>query len=107
MKPYFVKELENKLVMCSRDIKFGDTVQHKNGSIQKNIKIHIELAINQGWFKIIGEISPDSIVKEGDEFNKDDFYIKDECPHYNGKHMWKDCSCKIGFVNGIYIKTKH
>jgi hypothetical protein len=86
MKPYFVKELENKLFLCNRDIKIGDEVWRNN--------------------KIIGEISPNSIVKEGDEFNEDDFHIKDECPHYNGKHMWKDCSCKVGFVNGVYIKTK-
>jgi hypothetical protein len=88
MKPYFAKQLENKLFLCS------------------DISLH-HTDLSSDCYTIIGEIYPNSAVKEGDEFNEDDFYITEECPHYNGKHMWKDCSCKIGFVNGVYIKTKN
>jgi hypothetical protein len=101
MKPYFVRELRNKLFLCSGDISLHEECWLKNEKVIPN-QIHAEL--RSKCYKIIGEISPNSIVKEGDQFDEDDFYIKDECPHYNGKHMWKDCSCKIGFVNGIYIK---
>lgn len=33
-----------------------------------------------------------------------DFTIIEECPHYDGKHFGKDCSCKTGFIQ--YAKLK-
>ena len=56
-------------------------------------------------YKIVGEISPRADwVKDDDEFDEDEINILSECPNYNRKHMWKDCSCKMGFVNGVYLK---
>ncbi len=113
-----------KLFLCSRDIQVGDKVitpyptNSENIINENNLQYFKELTIiplnkvsNEGvWlgaYKVVGEISPETLsyVKEGQEFDEDDFYVTEECPHYNGKHMWKDCSCKIGFVNGVYIKT--
>lgn len=25
--------------------------------------------------------------------------VAEVCPHYNGAHLWKDCSCKSGFIH--------
>ena len=59
----------------------------------------------EGCFKVIGIISPKADwIKEGDRFDEEQINVLDECPNYNGKHMWKDCSCKIGFVNGVYLR---
>lgn len=32
-----------------------------------------------------------------------EFSISPQCPHYNGKHIWKDCSCKSGFIEGAKL----
>ena len=99
-----------KLFMCSRDIpKMGDYVVN-NLDLLHGIS---EREMNEGeikdneYTKIIGEIAPTTStwVVEGDEFDEDDFYITEECPNYKRKHMWKDCSCKMGFVSGVWIKS--
>lgn len=61
-----------KLFLCSRDFESGDRVQ-KSDSLSKYWDLEsqndVRIAKEQGFFKVIGEISPDATwVKEGDEF---------------------------------------
>jgi hypothetical protein len=86
MEKYFVKNIENKLILCSRNIQVGDDFQDENGnkfvctSIDKvypHKSIYSEGKWEKDWhdktkcFKVIGEISPDATwVTEGMEFEE-------------------------------------
>ncbi len=35
-----------------------------------------------------------------------EFNILEECPHYNGKHFNKDCSCKTGLLQYAKLLNK-
>lgn len=107
------------LFLCTKFIEKGDKVFYEDHP-HFGEKVVVEIEVNDklitlddggkthdhNLLKVLGQISPAALsyVKEGQEFKESDFSIKEECPHYNGKHMWKDCSCKTGFINGIYIK---
>lgn len=109
-----------KLFLCSRDIQVGDVVHYPgfdlpfkvcNKESDEDIQWGFLKDVKEKHFKIIGEISPEAIwVKEGDEFDEDDFsieFLRFECYNYNGEHIGKDCSCKGGDmreVNRIKIK---
>ena len=78
---YINGERKVKLFLCSRDIQAGDTVTDGKGNynrVDNNPNITgLEIASRQGWFKVIGEISPDAIwVKDGDEFDRNDFEMR-------------------------------
>lgn len=98
-----------KLFLCSRDIQAGDKIWHEFSNTFVEIgQEYIDTMTEEKQkisFKVIGEISHNAVwVKEGDEFDEDEVNITEQCPHYNNRHMWKDCSCKTGFVKGVYIK---
>lgn len=113
------------LFLCSRDIQVGDIVNASynsncvNGEVVKSLDDmsvpHWQIKLKGDpefayWekgctYKVVGEISPNATwIKEGDKFTEGDINITEQCPHYGGKHMWKDCSCKSGFIKGVYIK---
>lgn len=105
MKPYFSKEIEGKLMLCSRDIRVDDEFiipfdSVLNWDIRVNDKaictsismdgkmFHYKAPVSFGGhvysgvhidlkpFKVIGEISSEATwVKEGMEFDEDDIYI--------------------------------
>jgi hypothetical protein len=58
----------------------------------------------------VKSIEDDALVFDNVEsrifaFRRVEFDIIEECPHYSGKHMSTDCSCKSGFIK--YAKLKH
>lgn len=77
-----------KLFLCSRDIQVGDNYyphslwfeKDKNKPLEMNEK-HL---LTDTCFKVIGEVSPDTLsyVKEGDEFTEDSikFQVSDHPP---------------------------
>jgi len=101
-----------KYFLCNNNIElFDDFIFFSNGQI-KDVATEIELEglrvlcnLN-GGAKVIGQIDPDAIVKDGDQYTDEDITIIPLCPHYDEKHLWKDCSCKSGFVDGVVIKNK-
>ncbi len=107
-----------KLFLCVKNILPETFVRSKTSTTKfrvlevleaNRIKIefgHGESIVSKNdFFNAVGEISPKAfLIKEGDEFNEDDIKITEQCPHYEGKHMWKDCSCKSGFVKGVLIR---
>jgi hypothetical protein len=44
------------------------------------------------------------ILKDGDKIDEGDIKHIDACINYRNRHLWKDCSCKMGFVDAIHIK---
>lgn len=90
---YFVNNENHKkvkLFLCSRDIQVGDIVKTRYYEGLKDFHCGNEgarqAAINNGSFKIIGEISPDALryVKEGDEFDEGEW--KDEEDKFDRKN---------------------
>lgn len=101
-KKYFAKCFDNqvKLFLCSRDIQIGDRVQvdvllngvynefvFEKECVENGIRVqqftgvgvyvHYPDSDEGNLFKVIGEISPNAKwVKEGDEFDEDDYYWK-------------------------------
>lgn len=94
MKKYFVKLLNEKLFLCSRDIQVGDKVNNDRRNIigaeitsfdsnkttlmlkGGNLKYKFDTAANAECFKVIGEISPDATwVTEWMEFDEEDIDI--------------------------------
>jgi hypothetical protein len=77
-----------KLFLCSRDIQVGDREIYTPTGIKLEHEVKFEdmatVASKEGWFKVIGEISPDALpyVKEGQEFddNMVEFYISENPP---------------------------
>jgi len=54
---------------------------------------------------VIYELSPEAKwLVVGNSFNEDEINFVELCNNYNGKHLWKDCSCKMGFITGALIK---
>lgn len=74
MEKYFVKSIEGKLMLASRDIQVGDSIQHAatlNPMIATEAMLEGGFAQSLNYFKVIGEISPGTKwVKEGDEFDE-------------------------------------
>jgi hypothetical protein len=66
-----------KLFLCSRDIQVGDKVRGLDGSEEIIMtEGDKQLLFDGNIFKVIGEISPDATwVKEGDEFDEDDWKL--------------------------------
>lgn len=64
----------HKLFLCSRAIQVGDEVQDGDNFICKiPNELDLENALDNNFFKVIGEVSPDANwVKEGDEFEEDE-----------------------------------
>jgi len=50
------------------------------------------------------ELIFDNIESRIAAFSKVEFNVVEECPHYSGDHIDKDCSCKSGFIK--YAKLK-
>lgn len=40
----------------------------------------------------------DNIIARIKAYPNVEFIIMEECPHYDGSHFGKDCSCKSGFI---------
>lgn len=79
-----LKPKKVKLFLCSRDIQVGDKVLNSKMTgdldVTEDILELIQSEPNEGWFKVVGEISPEARwIKEGDEFDKDDI------EHVNGR----------------------
>lgn len=97
MEKYFTKLIDNKMMLCTRDIKVGDTCKflhptnphpehlddnHKilnlHHSTYKPFEVRTDNGYGpkEGYFKVIGEISPEAKwIKEGDEFEEDQIRI--------------------------------
>ena len=60
---------------------------------------HNEKAYNYVW-ETKFQLHPDDALYslDADEGTEVEFKITEECPHYNGSHTGKDCSCKEGFI---------
>jgi hypothetical protein len=88
-----------KLFLCSRDIQVNDLVTNIDTGKERNITTKAELSLAQMQIgvlvKVIGEISPeDKWVKEGDEFEENDW-------NYAWKHPlndWFTLADKHGYV---------
>lgn len=98
-----------KLFLCSYDVKIGDVVPEYGKIVNAKISSFIfedgKCQQKMVCYKVIGEISPRAIgVNQWDEFNDEDIMIIEICSNYNGKHLWKDCNCKMGFIDGVLIK---
>jgi hypothetical protein len=84
---YFVKKLENKLMLCNRNVQVGDECHHlkypeigkwsiKEGGVEDCVDWHGENVDPFFLYKVIGEISLEATwVKEGDEFDEDQINI--------------------------------
>jgi hypothetical protein len=61
-----------KLFLCSRDIQVGDIAMEEGRFIPFEYTFMMDncIPLSPKLFKVIGEISPDARVKEGDEFDK-------------------------------------
>ena len=71
---YIVKKIDEKLYITSRDIQVGDKVKFpeslKDTIIDTSKGLDLGSYKIYGYFKVIGEISPEAKwVKEGDEFD--------------------------------------
>lgn len=84
MKKYFAKSIDLsgkgifKPYLCSKDIQVGDLVFVPNEEEAGNVTDDTDLTYwkEKNSYKVIGEISPEATwVKEGDEFDEEDFKI--------------------------------
>jgi hypothetical protein len=81
MKKYFIKKIDDKLILCSRDIQAGDEIWNDFSKSfveigQEYIDTMTTLKAETS-FKKIGEVSPDAKwVKEGMEFDEEDLYYQ-------------------------------
>jgi hypothetical protein len=103
-----------KLYLCYNRVNIGDNfIFFHNGHIIKNLETKIDVETMRFLVKtgagarVIGQINPKATwVCVGDKFSKDQFTVVDICPNYDDRHLWNDCSCKLGFVDGVVIKKK-
>ena len=103
-----------KLFLCNRDIQVGDKaygIIHTGEYKEHNLltcEDAVKLAKTEGDFKVIGEISPDAVwVKEGDEFNQDDFIIQCRYCMLSGEtNLHHKLGCEKKSKESLIVKIK-
>lgn len=122
-----------KLFLCSRDIQVGDEVHYNyNHDIKWIVDKLFTTTLKSGSgehpintvYKVIGEISPDAKVKEGDEFDEDQIKItlkrrrlcicqpehpyfpwkNPDCPHLKEDHRGGELCMNEELYNFVEIK---
>jgi hypothetical protein len=84
-----------------------DYIHYEFPPIEYN-EILLTLPLHPDDIKQIEEDSKifDNIVSRILCYPEVEFNILEECPHYNGSHYKRDCSCKTGFIQYAKLKTK-
>lgn len=82
-----------KLFICTRQFRVGERIWKDlpDGSVNQLVsKFSLKQVIKNGWYKVIGEVSPEATwVKEGDKFDAEDLFA-------NGcGHNWNDIPTNI------------
>ena len=65
---------------------------------------------SEGWYVVKDwleyPLHPEDSSENLSDGKEIEFYTVLECPHYNGSHMGKDCSCKSGLIDYAKIKSE-
>jgi hypothetical protein len=85
---------------------FVNYIQRDSSNVIQN-EVLISLPLHPEDINQIEEDSKifDNIIGRILSYPDVEFNIIEECPHYNGKHFNKDCSCKTGFIQYAKIKN--